>query len=973
MRSLCAELALVGVLVAGPAVGRADTLPFNHKVEVYRNKEGDVLAFSLRLEQPFLAEEFEKSNYLRLRALDANAYLIYPAETKFQQKHAEFYGRLRGEGKAKVRLSYEIVSENPDGSRKVEVRQGDVEVPIPGAEGGPREIYSEWARQQNAHYLGLLQYYPSETFFQYLLLQSRDRYGVTPPNLSAVVPPGPDSEVGLYHVFSGALALQETLQRQALDLKPSRGDLTVHVSQLRPPDLRSPPYEELLKKAREKGREPKPHDLARLVPEDYYFAHFRSMAALTDLFDLSVSWGDDLLRLYRVRARDNRLQEKLETQLGLRRDGLTKLFSDSAVSELAVCGSDPFFLEGTDVTVLFRLRQPAAFDRAAADWLAQVKQAHPGVEEREFNYRGLKVAARYSADRVVSSFAVRQGDYAVYSNSHRAIRQVVDCLTGVAPRLADALDYRYVTTLLPPADDPRSGYVYASEAFLRRLVSPAFKVTEKRRLQCFNNLVMLNNASLFYRLEHGRSPASLTDLIEGRFVDPARLVCPHGGAYAIDAARDTCTCSLHNRLRYLTPSSELTLLQVSRQEQQEYERYRQRYQAFWQGVFDPVAARVTVAPRIKLEVCVLPFRNSSLYGDLRGAVAEKPQPIPTTRFAPSAVASVGAVVGRQAVADFLRALPGVREALAADPTLTDLGWVGGRLSVHVCDDDTVVEIDPLRLRPLDNLPIRPTVGQQLAVAGALWATVLPVYVSVDVEDRDKAARLLEQLATRVFLEKGDFLGLPTALDAYRLPDYQGHAQYVLSYQLYALKVRLHVALVGHQLVAATKLRTLREVIDAAAAAEGAAPAPAHLLLRLNRRGLNRLRDDLQLYWEEKARLACHHNVMSIYNLVKLYGTPVGEVNRLAEAKYGVTYYCPDGGVYSWDTRRDEVACSIHGNRQHSRQDLGPQPRSSFARFLESLDEVVAALRFEEEALITTVEIARSGAGAKAAASGGAPR
>ena len=41
---------------------------------------------------------------------------------------------------------------------------------------------------------------------------------------------------------------------------------------------------------------------------------------------------------------------------------------------------------------------------------------------------------------------------------------------------------------------------------IRRLVGPAAKISEKRRLQCYNNLVMLNNASLFYRMENGRSP-----------------------------------------------------------------------------------------------------------------------------------------------------------------------------------------------------------------------------------------------------------------------------------------------------------------------------------------------------------------------------------------------------------------------------------------------------------------------------------
>ena len=107
----------------------ANELPFQHKVEVSRNK--DVIAFTVRLEQPFLAEEFEQSNYLRLRSGDERAYLIYPKQTKFHQKHAEFYGRLRGDGTVKLNLSYETVSENLDGSRRVQAKDGTVEVTIP--------------------------------------------------------------------------------------------------------------------------------------------------------------------------------------------------------------------------------------------------------------------------------------------------------------------------------------------------------------------------------------------------------------------------------------------------------------------------------------------------------------------------------------------------------------------------------------------------------------------------------------------------------------------------------------------------------------------------------------------------------------------------------------------------------------------------------------------------------------------------
>jgi hypothetical protein len=197
------------------------------------------------------------------------------------------------------------------------------------------------------------------------------------------------------------------------------------------------------------------------------------------------------------------------------------------------------------------------------------------------------------------------------------------------------------------------------------------------------------------------------------------------------------------------------------------------------------------------------------------------------------------------------------------------------------------------------------------------------------------------------------------MDAYRLPDYKGRAVYVLSGQLYAIKLRLHVALVGDQLVAATKPRVLHEVIDASAAKDPQPPVEAHMLLRLNRRALDRLHDDIQLFWAEKSRTACHRNISSVYNLCKLYGLPMADVPRLSDAKYGIRHYCPDGGAYAFDRERDQVVCSVHGNRERSRQNPKLGEGSDFAKFVESLDEIVASLRFQDEALIATVEIVRA--------------
>lgn len=956
---LAVLLATITFSLVTASTAEAQLLPFQHTLETYRAEEGDVTVFALRLEQPFLAEEFEKSNYLRLEPLDHAAFLIYPKQTRFSQKHAEFYGRLRGDQSAKVRLSYETVSEEQDGSRRIDVRTTEIEIKNPTVATGPTSLYRDWARRQNEHFARLLQHYPDESFFEYALLQSADRYGVKPPTFSRPAASRDEIEEDLYRAFSGGLTVQQALQRRALDSEAAAGNLDIHISTLTPPSLRTLPFDAMLKRSLEVGEKTHVHAIAKLVPADQYFVHFGSVHALNELFSLAGDWGNELLRVFTVRATEHHLRDKFQEQLCLQTDGLSKLFEAGVVAELAMTGADTFIAEGTDLTILLRLDDPDLFLSAANGWLADASARHPELVVRDFHYRGHQVQARYTEDRIVSSFVINVGEYAIYSSSHRAIRRVIDTLVGQSDSLLDAPDYRYVTTVLPPGEDEHAAYLFASDAFLRRITSPAWKISEKRRMQCFNNLVMLNNASLFYRLETGGSPNSLSDLVEGRFVDPKKLVCPHGGAYAIDAERDTCTCSLHNRLKYLTPNIELSVLQISKEESQEYARYKKRHEGLWGRFFNPVAARIDVQERVRFEVAVMPFANSGLYEDIKDRLSEISMPLDLGDAARSAIVSLSFLPGRDSIRDMLREIPGVHGLIEADPTLTDLSWIGDRVGVHLCDGETILEIDPTRLRDL-KLFIPASTAQQIAAAAAISATNLPLYVTVEVEDEEKAARLLRALPSRMFLERWETFDLPSRCDAYRLPDYRGHEVYVLSYQLYALKVRLHVALVGNKIVAATRPLTLEQVIDAKIAKTGGTPRDSQLIVRLNRRAIDCMEGDLRVYWAEKAREACHRNIMSIYNLVTLYETPVEEIDRLSDAKYGVTYFCPDGGAYSFSAQEDRVSCSLHGNRLDARQGDADVEEASFGRFMNRLEEILATLRFEEDAMIATLEIARDG-------------
>ena len=120
--------------------------------------------------------------------------------------------------------------------------------------------------------LGQLQLYPRDPYLRYVAMQLARRDGQTDRAIAQLMPnrrwnPNPANErargVDLFNLFSGALAVQESLQMESLGERrrqaigpgqPARTE-TVLVSALKGPTIQSHPWEKMLA-GRERSEEP---------------------------------------------------------------------------------------------------------------------------------------------------------------------------------------------------------------------------------------------------------------------------------------------------------------------------------------------------------------------------------------------------------------------------------------------------------------------------------------------------------------------------------------------------------------------------------------------------------------------------------------------------------------------------------------------------------------------------------------------
>ncbi len=512
-----------------------------------------------------------------------------------------------------------------------------------------------------------LRLYPKDAYLQYVALQlarRENRFDEVAQQVDMIrgnnngnQREGRRNDVDLFSIFTGALAVQESLQLdtmrggarrpqpsipradtpEALEAARKAQELRrqeiVAVSSLAGPTIESHPWKEMLG-----SRKPDVGPLARKVPEDFFFAEFGSLTKLLDVLDSGDLWTKHLLHQTSGEARSQQVGERLKRQLVVETNPLVRPFYDLVVEEVAITGSDLFFNEGSDLTLLFRFKQPAVFKARMDGFLQSAEKADANIKRNKGKVNGIEYVHLTNADRTVHVYsAYTEANLHVRSNSLAALERVLATVQGKAAdgqtvrRLGDTSEFAYIRTLMPRGAKDEDGFLYLSDAFIRRLVGPSLKLTERRRVLCYNHLRMIGHASLMYRSEFGRLPDSLETLAKSEcspgLFGADEFACPDGGKYTLSADGTTGVCSHHGHAHDLVPCVEHPVAEVTGEEADEYNAFLAAYNQYWRTFFDPIGIRIKVAPeRYRLETIVLPLIDNTVYTGLATALGARPNP-----------------------------------------------------------------------------------------------------------------------------------------------------------------------------------------------------------------------------------------------------------------------------------------------------------------------------------------------------------
>jgi hypothetical protein len=773
----------------------------------------------------------------------------------------------------------------------------------------------------------------------------------------------------LFETTTGAAAITESLQLQRMLNPAGPGndkDRTVAIETIQGIDIAEHPWDKMMG-----DRKPADEPLARLVPADNYYVSFNNVRKLLEFNDLLEQWGTSLVRAYEVHSRDYRLKERYQQQLCLESTVLARTLGPVVLRGVAITGHDLYLREGSDVAIVFHVRDRAVFLSAVNRFIDKARARHgEQLKEEKEDYAGVTVESYVTPRREVSLHRAAFDDFVVYSNSAAGLRRVLDAHGGKIKTLADSLDFRYMRTIFRSDDKEADGFVFLSDPFIRQLVGPAGKIKEKRRLEALASLYMLQEGALYHAWLTGKPPASHAELVAFAGLRPEETPTPQGRAVSWDPETREAVSDSYNTTHFATPLVELAIDKVTPQEAQAYGQFRMEYLGLWRRYFDPIGMRIAVTDKqVKLDTYILPLIQNTSYNELRRVAGGGTVRIDPGRIAPTTlgqfVMHLSPTVGERT--GLLRSAGIHSDGAIMDLITASLDPVGNWFLVRVDESSVYARLAALLdreegLADADGEEVMRLIFQ------------MPVAIGVDVRNPLSFGAAMATLRTSVLKALPGGLTWEPLEEAYKgvsivriKATEQGLRQVPIAPRRPGREPflpALYYAMIDGGFYLSPSEAMLRSLIDQARGRDDdkGKAVEVNSSLYLSPRAADKTRDVVQKYLEAQIHEQALNNDPIWYALYHSGVIAADADPKAAQATadrwLGFVPASPDGSAYTYDRRTDDVINARHGSLRRPQVHQSMADDAPLNRLLDQLASIRADLQFREDGIHTVLTVDR---------------
>jgi hypothetical protein len=439
--------------------------------------------------------------------------------------------------------------------------------------------------------------------------------------------PGSELE-GIMDLYTGMSSVEEALQtdRGLRDTRAPRERPSVRIESLSGPKIAAHPWPRMIA---ELGRQPVVEPLAAAVPNDMLYLHFHDLRTLVAIMRDLDAWVSGLAQALEGAGGFKDFGGRYDGELVVERSVLAEKFGHLAVEGVALCASDPYLREGTDVSVIFRPKSRVLLLGALDGFAENVRRARPDAKLTSFQAHGVRIDVLATADGEVSQHRLDLGSAIVISNSRTAATRFAEVAAKKRAPLAESGDFRYFRAKYPFDPKQEDGFLFASDAFVANTVGPRQKILEARRMLAAADLTAVNSAALLFGWLEGKRPADVRALSKSGLLQKHEL--SHADGRAIGLEPEAGARSAWGRPARLVSLLDQDVGMITPAEKASYERFRDTYQEYWRAYLDPIGVRLTRSAngkKLAFDARILPLIESSEYDSLIGEVGEQTVSLP---------------------------------------------------------------------------------------------------------------------------------------------------------------------------------------------------------------------------------------------------------------------------------------------------------------------------------------------------------
>ncbi len=392
--------------------------------------------------------------------------------------------------------------------------------------------------------------------------------------------------------------------------------------------------------------------IAMRVPKDCLYIRFGSFNNFLWFQNFSQAIEGDAMNLLASQSVDRDSMDKIQTTLASRMTEMSKMMGPTVIQDVAFIGSDLFFDDGPSFGLLFQATNSFLLSTGINGERSSALKANPDAKEKTVKIAGKKVKYLYTPDGRIQSYYAVEGAFHLITTSKKLVEEFFSTSEN-NDSLGAQLYFKYARTLMP-LSNKYTVFVYASEDFLYRIVSPQYwtEISRRRRSAAEIEMVLLARQAA---LNEGVEAETLEDLVRFGYLPKSVLIRPdgsrlmfddNGGVY--DTKRGYCG--------QFRPCADMKVESMSDYELSRYEAKRESLQKKIVQL-SPLMVGLTVqklddnSSRLFVDARVAPFaranfeRTKSYFG-----------PLDTVRFAPVP----GDCIQAQAILNNARLLMGVR-------------------------------------------------------------------------------------------------------------------------------------------------------------------------------------------------------------------------------------------------------------------------------------------------------------------------